>query len=120
MTDQQRRLLKAILAFQEDHQQTNRPVMAGVGRARVEAAGRLLTWDEERHNGPRIASLYSPGGGDAERKRVSRGIAALTIVGLVETWGPCGANVTRVRLTSKGLAEAQALARDTQATSRQG
>jgi hypothetical protein len=106
----QESLLVAILKRQEARRRTRRPDNSAAGPARAAAGAQILAWVEEGDHGPRISDLRPPGADDAERKRVSRALASLAKRGLAELWGPWGDNMTRVRLTPKGLEAAQALA----------
>jgi hypothetical protein len=110
VTERGKRLLLAVLALQDAHKGTARPnPHVERGPARTAAGRRVAAWVEQGNYGPKVARLYADRSGDAERKRVSRGLAALEDAGLVTTWGP-GCYVVRVRLTELGEKTARALA----------
>jgi hypothetical protein len=71
------------------------------GNARRLNADRHWNWAMRQAHGPRVVELYAPGN-EAARKRTSRSLAALEVVGLVELWSACGGNITHAKLTEAG------------------
>jgi hypothetical protein len=108
MTPFERSLLQKIMAHERERAERDpKPYewgSGGIGYARIREGNRRIMAVQVAQHGPRICTLYPPGAGNTERRRVSRALAKLEDAGLVELWGD-GVNKTHCKLTPAGWIE---------------